>query len=53
MSDRFCTLVFTIMLLGSVYIGWDTDGHYLRQALLVFAGYTIAGVFFFINSSED
>jgi hypothetical protein len=46
----FCMTICSCVALG---YGFDTDGYYLRQALLVFAGYTIAGVFFLIFSSED
>ena len=53
MSDRFCTLVFTTMLLGSVYIGWDTDGNFIRQALLMLAGYATGGLFLIFVSKED
>ena len=45
-----CLTICSCVALGA---GFDTDGYYLRQALLVFAGYTIAGVFFLINSNED
>ena len=52
MSDRFCTIVFTTMLLGSVYIGWDTDGNFIRQALLMLAGYATGGLFLIFISKE-
>ena len=52
MSDRFCTLGLTICACLAIFYGFDTDGYYLRQALLVLAGYTFAGVFFLLNSKE-
>ena len=53
MSDKFIILAMTIMGCIGIAIGFDTDGYYLRQALLVLAGYTLAGVFFLINSTKD
>jgi hypothetical protein len=52
MSDRFCTLVFATMLFGSVYIGWDTDGNFIRQALLMLAGYATGGLLLIFISKE-
>jgi len=52
-DNKFLICCLTICSCVALGAGFDTDGHYLRQALLVFAGYTIAGVFFLINSSED
>ena len=46
----FCMTICSCVALG---YGFDTDGYYLRQALLVLAGYTIAGVFFLINDSKE
>ncbi len=51
--NKFLICCLTICFCVSLGVGFDTDGHYLRQALLVFAGYTIAGVFFFIISPEE
>jgi hypothetical protein len=53
MTDKFLIVCLTLCSCVALGYGFDTDGYYLRQALLVFAGYTIAGVFFLINSSED
>ena len=53
MHDKFIIHALTLMGCIGIAIGFDTDGYYLRQALLVFAGYTIAGVFFLINSNEE
>ena len=53
MHDKFFICSLTICACVALGYGFDTDGYYLRQALLVLAGYTIAGVFFLINSNKD
>ena len=53
MTDKFLIFCLTICSCVALVYGFDTDGYYLRQALLVLAGYTIAGVFFLINSTKD
>jgi hypothetical protein len=52
-DNKFLICCLTICSCVALGYGFDTDGYYLRQALLVFAGYTIAGVFFLINSTEE
>ena len=52
-DNKFLICLLTICACVSLGYGFDTDGYYLRQALLVLAGYTITGVFFLINSSEE
>ena len=43
-------IVMCSMLIGfSLYFGWDSDGYYLRQALLVFAGYAISALIVLIK----
>ena len=53
MKDKFLIFSLTICSCVALGYGFDTDGYYLRQALLVLAGYTIAGVFFLINSNKE
>ena len=53
MNDKFFIFCLTICACVALVYGLDTDGYYLRQALLVLAGYTIAGVLFLINSSKE
>jgi dihydroorotate dehydrogenase len=53
MINNLLICCLTLCSCVALSAGFDTDGHYLRQALLVFAGYTIAGVFFLINSTEE
>ena len=52
MTDKFLVFCLTICACLAIFYGFDTDGYYLRQALLVLAGYTFAGVFFLLNSKE-
>jgi hypothetical protein len=52
-DNKFLTCLLTICSCVALGYGFDTDGYYLRQALLVLAGYTIAGVFFLINSNKE
>ena len=43
-------IVLCTMLIGfSLYFGWDSDGFYLRQALLVFAGYATGALIILIK----
>ena len=43
-------IVLCTMLIGfSLYFGWDSDGFYLRQALLVFAGYAFGALIILIK----
>ena len=53
MSDKLFIFCLTICACVALGYGFDTDGYYLRQALLVLAGYTIAGVFFLLNDSKE
>jgi hypothetical protein len=52
MNNKFLIFCMTLCACVSLGLGFDTDGYYLRQALLVLAGYTIAGVLFLITDSE-
>jgi hypothetical protein len=53
MSDnKFLICCMTICSCVALGYGFDTDGYYLRQALLVLAGYTIASVLFLIFTGE-
>lgn len=38
MYTKLSLTVATIAALVSILVGWDTDGYYLRQALLVSSG---------------
>ena len=51
-TDKFLMLAFSICVFASLLLGWDTDGNYLRQGLLVFAGYALGGVFMFLVSED-
>jgi len=51
-DNTFLACCLTLCSCVALGYGFDTDGYYLRQALLVFAGYTIAGVFFLIFTGE-
>ena len=43
-------IVVCTMLIGfSLYFGWDSDGFYIRQALLVFAGYAFGALIILIK----
>jgi hypothetical protein len=54
MSDnKFLIFCMTICSCVAFGYGFDTDGYYLRQALLVLAGYTIAGVLFLIFTESE
>jgi hypothetical protein len=52
MHDKFIIHALTIMGCIGIAIGFDTDGYYLRQALLVLAGFCFGGVLFLITESE-
>ena len=52
-DNKFFICLLTICSCVALGYGFDTDGYYLRQALLVLAGYTIAGVFFLINETKE
>lgn len=52
MTDKFLTFALTLMSCIGVAIGFDTDGYYLRQALLVLAGFCFGGVVFLLSESE-
>ena len=52
-DNKFFICLLTICSCVALGYGFNTDGYYLRQALLVFAGYTIAGVFFLINETKE
>jgi len=52
MSDKFLILSLTLMGCIGIAIGFDTDGYYLRQALLVLAGFCFGGILFLITESE-
>ena len=51
-DNTFLACLLTICSCAALGYGFDTDGYYLRQALLVLAGYTIASVLFLIFSGE-
>ena len=52
MNDKFLLVALTLMSCTGIAIGFDTDGYYLRQALLVLAGFCMGGVVFLITESE-
>ena len=52
MSDKLLLVALAIMGCIGVAIGFDTDGYYLRQALLVLAGFCFGGVLFLLTESE-
>ena len=52
MTDNLLTFAFTLMACIALYIGWDSDGFYLRQLLLIFAGYAMGGLFVVFTSKE-
>jgi hypothetical protein len=52
MHDKFIILSLTLMGCIGIAIGFDTDGYYLRQALLVLAGFCFGGVLFLFTESE-
>jgi len=45
MAIALCTALIGF----SLYFGWDSDGYYLRQALLVFAGYATGALIVLIK----
>ncbi len=52
MSDKIFIFILTLLGCIALAIGFDTDGYYLRQALLVLAGFFFGGLCFFITESE-
>ena len=52
MSDKLFIFCLTICACVAFGYGFDTDGYYLRQALLVLAGFCFGGVLFLFTESE-
>ena len=52
MHDKFIIHALTLMGCIGIAIGFDTDGYYLRQALLMLAGYATGGLFLIFISKE-
>ena len=48
-DNTFLACLLTICSCAALGYGFDTDGYYLRQALLVLAGFALAGVTFIIT----
>lgn len=38
MNDKLFAVCITILAILAGYIGWDGDGYYIKQALLLYAG---------------
>ena len=51
MNDKFLIFCLTICACLAIFYGFDTDGYYLRQALLVLAGFCFGGVLFLFTES--
>jgi hypothetical protein len=51
-DNTFLACLLTICACAALGYGFDTDGYYLRQALLVLAGFALAGVTFIITNKE-
>jgi len=49
MFDKFLICCLTLCSCVALGAGFDTDGHYLRQALLVFAGYAFGALIILIK----
>lgn len=45
-------IVFTICAFFAIYLGWDTEENYLRQGLLILAGYITAVIVNIVNEME-
>ena len=54
-NNKFLALaaiVFTICAFFAIYLGWDTKENYLRQGLLILAGYITAVIVNIVNEME-
>jgi hypothetical protein len=40
--DKLLLVCCTLIAVGVGYVGWDGDGYYLRQVLLIYAGFMSA-----------
>lgn len=45
-------IMFTICAFFAIYLGWDTEENYLRQGLLILAGYITAVIVNIVNEME-
>lgn len=52
MYTKLSVVVATTAAIVSVIVGWDSDGYYLRQALLVSSGLWAGVVVMLINTKE-
>ena len=56
MSDNkylaFAAIIFTLCAVFALYFGWESDGFYIRQVLLILAGYIMAVVINIVNEME-
>ena len=52
MNDKLFIFCLTICACVALGYGFDTSGYYLRQALLVLAGFCFGGVLFLFTESE-
>jgi hypothetical protein len=52
MTDKLLTFAFTLMACVALYFGFDTDGMYLQQLMLIFSGYAMGGLFVVFTSKE-
>jgi hypothetical protein len=48
----FAAILFTLCVVIAIYLGWDSDGFYIRQVLLILAGYIMAVVINIVNEME-
>jgi len=56
MSDNkflaFASIIFTLCAVLAIYFGWESDGFYIRQVLLILAGYIMGVIVNIINEME-
>ena len=56
MSDNkflaFAAIIFSLCAVFAIYLGWESDGFYIRQVLLILAGYIMAVVINIVNEME-
>lgn len=52
MYTKLSLILATTAAIFSALVGWDSDGYYLRQALLVSSGMWVGVVVMLINTKE-
>ena len=48
----FAAIIFSLCAVFAIYLGWESDGFYIRQVLLILAGYIMAVVINIVNEME-